>query len=769
MARVNQLVQAVAGGVGQAGAAPDDSLHGAGGVFDQEGLLAFEPDFRESAAFQRLRHPIPADVPGQVLFAGILQDVGDRPVPPVAPQGAFRVFGAELGPPLAVIKGEKNPLPGGGDDFFQQSDRSQGQIDDGVFRGAGGQAGQPRAHRGRDFRQDGLPQRITVQVDPRLRPGAPPKTDAVEGLGVEEFVGKNSRPGGEVEGIAVGQGSPFGEGWGRRLPEGMARFGPDLNQGKPAHARALRQSSRRLRHQVGEDVSRGVGGVEVGPVAGADPFAGTPVVTASGMVERGFHELAETHRSPGANAFGQDPVHGNRVLRPAGAGMRLVGSVGHGFDSAGFVRMYGVAIMIKRNLFFFVLFLVLANLIFGAYQLSQRRTASFSSDYYSNISHFGQVLRIIHENYVDADAVDYEQLIDAALEGMLRSLDPHSQYLTRDKFTSLQEETQQQYGGIGIQIEMRDNRVTVVSPIANTPGEAAGILPGDQIVRVDGENTERYSTDRMVDLLRGEPGEAVDLTLFRPKTEEMLEVTIVREIIELESVRDTALLEDGIGYIRVTQFGERTGSEFESAVERLEGEGMRGLIIDLRNNPGGLLSASVDVAGLFFERGEMVVYTQGRDRETRHEIKARTRARDREYPIVVLINSGSASASEIVAGSLRDTRRAVVVGETSFGKGSVQSIEPLRRGDALRYTSAYYYTPAGVAIHNKGVAPDIEVTLTIEETARLLQQRNRPDMSPEEFRERFGFEPVEDKQLQTAVDVLKGLFLYAGLNHGTGS
>ncbi len=424
--------------------------------------------------------------------------------------------------------------------------------------------------------------------------------------------------------------------------------------------------------------------------------------------------------------------------------------------------------MIKRNLFFFVLFLVLANIIFGAYQLSQRRTTSFSGDYYSNISHFGQVMRIVHEKYVDEDAVTYEKLINAALEGMLKSLDPHSQYLSREMFTTLQEETQQQYGGIGIQIEMRDNRVTVVSPIANTPGEAAGILPGDQIVGVNGESTDDFTTDRMVELLRGEPGEEVSITLYRPKTEETIEVTVVREIIELESVRDVGLLEGDIGYIRVTQFGERTGSEFADAVQGLENGDMRGLIIDLRNNPGGLLSASVEVAGLFFDRGEMVVYTQGRDRESRREIRSRTGTRDRKYPIVVLINSGSASASEIVAGALRDTRRAVIVGETSFGKGSVQSVEPLRGGDALRYTSARYYTPAGVTIHEKGVRPDIVVDLSIEEEASLLRQRSRPDLTPEEFEERFGFAPIEDRQLQAGIDVLKGLFLHADLGRVSG-
>ncbi len=420
--------------------------------------------------------------------------------------------------------------------------------------------------------------------------------------------------------------------------------------------------------------------------------------------------------------------------------------------------------MIKRNLFFFVLFLVLANLIFGAYQLSQRRTTSFSGEYYSSISHFGQVMRIIHENYVDENAASYDKLMQAALDGMLGSLDPYSQYLSKERFTKLQEETQQQYGGIGIQIEMRDNRVTVVAPIANTPGEAAGILPGDQIVRVDGTSTEDHSTDQMVELLRGEPGAAVDLTLFRPKTEETIEVRVVREIIELESVRDVGLIEDGVGYIRLTQFGERTGAEFEEAIKSLEAEEMRGLILDLRNNPGGLLSASVDVAGLFFERGELVVYTQGRDKERRQDIRARNAARPRDYPIVILVNSGSASASEIVAGALRDSRRAVIVGETSFGKGSVQSIEPLRGGDALRYTSARYYTPAGVSIHEKGVVPDIVVDISIEEEARLLQQRSRPDLEPAEFMERFGFEPIEDRQLRTAIDVLKGLFLFAELN-----
>ncbi len=417
--------------------------------------------------------------------------------------------------------------------------------------------------------------------------------------------------------------------------------------------------------------------------------------------------------------------------------------------------------MVQRNLTLLLPLVLGTALAVGSPGYPQSRIPSFENEHDRQVARFGEVLRILGEEYVDEGKADYDTLTRAAIEGMLESLDPYSQYLTEEKFTQLQEQTRQEFGGIGIRIERRDDRITVVSPIANTPGERAGILSGDQIVSVDGTETSGYSTRRLSELLRGNPGSEVSITLYRPMKDETIEVNVVREIIKLESVSDGRIMEEGIGYVRINRFGQRTGAEFKETLDRLEAEGMTGLVIDLRNNPGGLLSAAVDVAGRFFDRGEVVVYTQGRDRESRNEIKARTSGRNKTYPLAVLINSGSASAAEIVAGALKDSRRAIIVGETSFGKGSVQRIEALRDGAALRYTSARYYTPGGVTLHEKGVEPDIEITVPTEDAGLLLRQRNRAHLAPGEFAELYGLEPIDDIQLQAAINSLKELFLRA--------
>lgn len=417
--------------------------------------------------------------------------------------------------------------------------------------------------------------------------------------------------------------------------------------------------------------------------------------------------------------------------------------------------------MVRRNLFIFIILILVVNFSFGVYLLGQRRADSGRSDYYSNVSYFGSVLELVKEQYVDED-VDYEALTQAAIEGMLQSLDPHSELLVASRYEDLQSHTRQEFGGIGIQIERRDERITVIAPIAGTPGEAAGIMPGDQIVRVDDQNTEKTPVEEIVQLLRGKPRSKVRITLHRPQTGERLEKTIIREVIQIESVRNARLMEEGIGYVQITQFGERTGDEFLTALKSLEAQGMKGLVLDLRNNPGGLLTASVEVARVFFDRNELVVYTQGRDEGSRQDIRAGRNGRERKYPIAVLINAGSASASEIVAGALQDTKRAVIVGETSFGKGSVQSILPLRNNSALRLTTAKYYTPGGRVIHERGVIPDIVVELPLEDEVKLRVQRNRPELTdPEEFQLRYGFDPVEDRQLQAGVDAIKGFFLFA--------
>ncbi|MCH8474807.1 MAG: S41 family peptidase [Opitutales bacterium] len=412
----------------------------------------------------------------------------------------------------------------------------------------------------------------------------------------------------------------------------------------------------------------------------------------------------------------------------------------------------------NRQVILFVIILLAANVVLGAFQLSQRRAGGEDAEFYRNLDEFGQVLRLIRENYVDPEEVGYEKMVEEALKHLLRSLDSHSDYLSRDRFSDLQSETQQQFGGVGIQIEARDGAILVIAPIAGTPADEAGVLAGDRIVEVDGEDTRTANLRQIVDLLRGEPGSEVEMTVYRQGTEERLSFILERAIIQVDSVFDAEILEQNVGYVRLTQFGDRTKDELQEALEGLlEKEELRGLILDLRNNPGGLLTAAVDVSDLFFDRNELIVFTQGRDPEKRQNLRSRRGRSIPEMPIVVLLNGGSASASEIVAGALRDSGKGFIVGETSFGKGSVQSILPLRSGDALRLTTSLYYTPAGVSIHEKGIIPDIEVVHSVEEESKLRLQRNRRDLleNPEEFVERYDFEPISDRQLEAALEVLR--------------
>ncbi|MEO6876342.1 MAG: S41 family peptidase [Opitutaceae bacterium] len=372
-----------------------------------------------------------------------------------------------------------------------------------------------------------------------------------------------------------------------------------------------------------------------------------------------------------------------------------------------------------------------------------------------------EVLQLVNENYVDPKASSYDRLAKSALHGMVESLDPHSEFLESKDYNELEEELSGDFSGIGVQVEMRKGRVVVIAPIAGSPGERAGILRGDELVSVDGKILERgLSMDGVIDRLRGKANTKVRVSLLRPSTGKTLDLTLRREMIKLESVRDVHLLPDHVGYIQLTEFSDHTGEEFANALDGLLKEGINSVIIDLRNNPGGLLDAAVEVAEPFFKKNELIVYTQGRKATDREEFRASADGEPLRLPIAILINAGSASAAEVVTGALKDTGRAVVVGERSYGKGSVQSIFKLKNGEGLRLTTAKYYTPSGVSIHEKGITPQVEVVMTAEEDSRLRLQHLRPDVAdPKEFKERFGFAPIEDRQLQAALDVLKGVSL----------
>ena len=389
-------------------------------------------------------------------------------------------------------------------------------------------------------------------------------------------------------------------------------------------------------------------------------------------------------------------------------------------------------------------------------QLMTGRGPFYATEAARNAAQFEEVMRLVNKYYVREADADYSRLTSTALDAMLHSLDPHSDFMSVREYHDFRDDTRGEFGGIGVHIEMRDKRLTVVAPIGGTPAERAGLLRGDQFLAVDGTNMDGLALDKCLELLRGAPGTSVAVTLFRPRTSETLERTIVREIIKVQSVRDVHMLEPGVGYVRILQFGEKTGQEFVAALDLLESQGMEALVLDLRDNPGGLLTAAVAVAEPFFDKGELIVYTQGRTDDSREEIRAKTSGARRAYPIAVLINSGSASASEIVAGALRDTHRAVLVGEKSFGKGSVQSILPVRDGGALRLTTALYYIPSGAVIHGKGIEPAVAVTLSAEEDRKLAVQRHRlPVMTPDEFEQQFEFAPIEDRQLTAAIAALR--------------
>lgn len=342
-----------------------------------------------------------------------------------------------------------------------------------------------------------------------------------------------------------------------------------------------------------------------------------------------------------------------------------------------------------------------------------RNSAADNEEAYKGLKIFSEVIDIIEKNYVEE--TDERDLIEKAIQGMVQRLDPHSAFLPPEALEELQVDTQGEFGGIGIQIEMSDGVLTVVSPIDGTPAAEAGIRAEDKIIKVDGELTKDMELWEAVKKMRGPKGTQVVITIFREGVAEPIDFELIRDTIPIESVR-SGLIREGYGYVWITNFREKTTADLTEALKALESGPvpLKGLILDLRNNPGGLLDQSVSVADLFLEQGT-IVSMKGRNDRDQRVFSATPGAVKRDYPIVVLINNGSASASEIVAGALQDQKRALILGTTSFGKGSVQNVEALRDGYGLKLTIARYYTPNGKSIQAQGIVPDIEVEQKIVE------------------------------------------------------
>jgi carboxyl-terminal processing protease len=384
-------------------------------------------------------------------------------------------------------------------------------------------------------------------------------------------------------------------------------------------------------------------------------------------------------------------------------------------------------VVAKRGFPLVLLFVGMALGFFLAAQWVPSVSAVPRQDYES-LEAFTNILSIVKKNYVED--VETKNLVNGAINGMLSSLDPHSAYLTPDLYKELQMDTQGRFGGLGIEITVRGGILTVVSPIEDTPAAKAGVKPGDQIFKIEDEFTKDMTLVDAVKKMRGPKGTKITISIKREGVPELIDFTLTRDTIRVQSVRSRNL-EEGYGYIRLAQFQERTDRDLQRALEKMAAEkgGLKGLVLDLRNNPGGLLTQAVRVSDLFLDSG-MVVYTEGRIESQKQKYFAQKEGSWLEFPMVVLVNGGSASASEIVAGALQDHKRAVVLGTKTFGKGSVQTILPLDDSSALRLTTARYFTPKGRSIQATGIVPDIIVENTPPQEAKV-DERRRPSLREE--------------------------------------
>lgn len=414
------------------------------------------------------------------------------------------------------------------------------------------------------------------------------------------------------------------------------------------------------------------------------------------------------------------------------------------------------------------------GMTFGLASPSLAQSSTSSAETYRLLNLFGDVFEQVKAKYVED--VDDKQLIEAAINGMLTSLDPHSSYLNMDNFEEMQVDTRGEFGGLGIEVTMEDGFVKVIAPIYDTPAEKAGLQPGDFITHIDGTAIRGMTLNDAVEMMRGKVNTDILLTIIRKGEPAPFDVTLTRAVIKIQSVR--AEPKEDVGYIRITKFNEQTFSGLQRAIGDMRdqiGPEIKGLVIDLRNNPGGLLDQAISVSDAFLDKGE-IVSTRPRDTQNTERYNARTGDLAEGLPVVVLINDGSASASEIVAGALQDHRRAVIMGTRSFGKGSVQTILPMPGNVALRLTTARYYTPSGKSIQEVGIVPDIIVPQARVESLESETRRSEASLNGALRNEDEGITDAEkdansrrdeaeqlaidDYQLSRALDMIRGISLF---------
>lgn len=430
----------------------------------------------------------------------------------------------------------------------------------------------------------------------------------------------------------------------------------------------------------------------------------------------------------------------------------------------------------RKNKLLFLLILCV-SLTFILNNTSFALPKSTKDELYNQIEIFSDAITAIQHEYVDNIAA--KDIIYGALKGMLSALDSYSQFMDPETYKELQVETEGQFGGLGIEITIKDYLLTIISPLDGTPAAKAGLKALDRIVKINGEITKDITITEAVKKLRGEPGTQVTLTIMRESEDELKDYTVTRDIIRIESVKNARIVENNIGYIRLVDFSEKTKKDLDKALEKLEKEKMDSLILDLRNNPGGLLLTSVEITSEFLPSGELVVYTKGRDNSQNVEYRSTGKTSFQDIPLIVLVNGGSASASEIVAGAIQDHKRGIILGTNSFGKGSVQTVIPLRDGSALRLTTAKYHTPSGRVINEQGITPDVIVEQETAPAKKEAKEDDKKDVfekikqeeqkqekqKPEEQKPKEEKENLmkDDNQLRAAVNLMRGIKVFQNL------
>lgn len=406
-----------------------------------------------------------------------------------------------------------------------------------------------------------------------------------------------------------------------------------------------------------------------------------------------------------------------------------------------------------------LLLLCALSAVMAVHGKEEAKKSQGKDDLFKQVELLADSISIVRDDYVDE--VDSKKLVYGAMKGMLSSLDDFSQFMEPDEYNEIRMETKGEFGGIGIEISHREGILTVVTPLVGTPAEAAGIQSGDKIVRINDKITRDMTLSEAVKEMRGKPGTTLKLTLWREKDQKILEVTVKRAMIKIHSIRKASLVEDKIGYIKIVEFQENTAKDLDEALKKLDGEGMDALILDLRNNPGGLLESAVAVSERFLPKDSLIVSIKARSPEQNVEFKSSGKFTRPDKPLIVMVNEGSASGSEIVAGAVQDNKRGLILGMKTFGKASVQTVIPLKDGSALRLTTASYYTPNGKLIRNEGIAPDV------------VAEREKPSPAEKEESEDI-FEKLEEKgpepsdkidldkdsQLKLAVNLVKAMNIY---------